>query len=138
MHPQQVRRDTKLVEVVGMQEGRAAIQRDLRRLEWANKKPVMLNKKQGRKQLGREGMGILMGNKLNRTRQHDPVATKENGRQEHSQKIEGVFLFCFALLRLWTPRQEGAQLSAEVVGSEAHAIPGKAARAGCVLAEKAQ
>jgi len=37
------------MEVVGMQEGRTAIQSDLRNLEWTNRNPMKFNKKKGRK-----------------------------------------------------------------------------------------
>lgn len=112
MHPKQVKGDTKLVEVVDMQEGRAVIQRDFRKLEWANRNPMKFSKKKGRKQLCREDLGILMGSKLDRTRQHDLVATKANCRlgcvskNVASRLRKGVFLLRSALLRLWTPIQE--------------------------------
>lgn len=101
-----------MVEVVDTQEGRAVVLREFRKLEWANRNPVKFNKKKGRKQLCREDLGILMASKLNRTRQHDLVATKANCRLGCASKNiasrlrEGVFLLCSVLPRLCTPTQE--------------------------------
>lgn len=109
---------------------------------------MKFNKKKGRKQLCREDLGILMGSKLNRTWCHDLVATEANKaglcEQEHSQQVERrdfPALLCASETvdphKRETKELEGAQSrTTEVVGSGAHDIPGKAARAGCVLTEK--
>lgn len=126
MHPQQVKVDTKLVEVVVMPEGRAVIQGDFRKLEWTNKNSMKFNEKSGRRQLCREDLRIQMGSKLARTRQRDLEATKASrrlgcvGKNMASRLREGVLLLCASVTvdahTKETKELEGPQ-SSDVQGS---------------------